>query len=293
MRQKFAIGTVQFGLQYGVANTQGKVSMAEIRGILSVGRQLGVDTLDTAIAYGDSESCLGEAGVAAWQVVTKLPPLPVNLADIGAWVDSQIRISLQRLRLPSLSAVLLHRSTDIIGPHALAYQSALHQLKQDGLCQAVGVSIYAPGDLDAIWAHPGGWRPDLVQAPFNVLDRRLITSGWMQRLHQAGVRLHTRSAFLQGLLLMPSQKRPAWFVPWAGVLDAWHAWCAAQQISPLQAALQFACSYSEVERIVLGFDTALQLQEVAACAKFPAVAVPAEFSSGDVNLIDPSRWKLA
>lgn len=293
MRHKLAIGTVQFGLQYGVANTQGKVPMAEVRNILSVGRQLGVHTLDTAIAYGDSESCLGEVGVTAWQVVTKLPPLPADLADIPGWVDFQIRNSLQRLRLPSVSAVLLHRSTDIIGPHALAYQSALHKLKQEGLCQAVGVSIYAPDDLDAIWAHPTGWRPDLVQAPFNVLDRRIITSGWMQRLHQAGVRLHTRSAFLQGLLLMPAQNRPAWFASWAGMLDAWQTWCAEQQISPLQAALQFACGYSDVERVVLGFDTALQLREVAACAQLPAVAVPAEFSSSDVNLIDPSRWKLA
>lgn len=267
--------------------------MAEVRNILAYGRNFGLDTLDTAIAYGDSESCLGVAGVEDWQVVTKLPQLPADVIDVSAWVESAVRGSLERLRLSHLSAVLLHRSADVIGPHAQVYQHALSRIKQTGLCQAVGVSIYAPDELAALWRHPTGWRPDLVQAPFNVLDRRLQSSGWMQTLQKAGVRLHTRSAFLQGLLLMPAHRRPAWFAPWAPMLDAWHAWCAEQGISPLQAAIQFVCGQNEVERVVLGVDSAPQLEEILGCLQSPAPLVPAEYGSEDVNLIDPSRWKLS
>lgn len=293
MSHKVAIGTVQFGLQYGIANARGKVPTSEVREILACGRRYGLDTLDTAIAYGDSESSLGAAGVDDWQVVTKLPALPANTTDVAGWVESEVHGSLNRLRLPRLSTVLLHRSADVIGPQAVDYQRALDHIKQTGLCQAVGVSIYAPNELDAIWQHPTGWKPDLVQAPFNVLDRRLQSSGWMQKLQQSGVRLHTRSAFLQGLLLMPAERRPAWFAPWKPLLDDWQAWCAEQQVSPLQAAIQFACGQHEVECVVFGVDTTFQLQEILNCMLAPTPLVPTELCSDDINLVDPSRWKLS
>jgi aryl-alcohol dehydrogenase-like predicted oxidoreductase len=290
LNTKLALGTVQFGLQYGVANTSGKVPAAEVGRILGVARQHGVDTLDTAIAYGDSEACLGAAGVADLQVVSKLPPLPSDGVDVQAWVAGHVRTSLERLGTGQLAALLLHRSQDIIGPHAQAYQRALADTKQRGLCRAVGVSIYAPDELAAIWAHASAWRPDLVQAPFNVLDRRLQTSGWMQTLKQAGVRMHTRSAFLQGLLLMPAARRPQGFARWSGLLDRWQAWCAHHGLSPLQAALQFACAQADIERVVVGVDTAAQLTEILAGFSPSYQLPPADLVSEELALIDPSRW---
>ena len=83
MNDRLALGTVQFGLEYGVANQAGRVQLEDVRHILQEAAAQGVDTLDTAIAYGDSESTLGQAGAAGWRVVTKLPALPEGCADVA------------------------------------------------------------------------------------------------------------------------------------------------------------------------------------------------------------------
>ena len=80
---KLAIGTVQFGLPYGIANQSGQVNMHDVRGILSLARSSGIDTLDTAIAYGSSEACIGQVGVKEFKVITKLPSLPENIIDVN------------------------------------------------------------------------------------------------------------------------------------------------------------------------------------------------------------------
>src|SRR5450755_1692147 len=76
VRARIALGTVQFGLPYGIANRAGQVAHADVAAILAYARSAGVDTVDTAIAYGDSEKCLGDVGMQSWRVVSKLPPVP-------------------------------------------------------------------------------------------------------------------------------------------------------------------------------------------------------------------------
>ena len=106
-----ALGTVQFGLPYGVANISGQVSPKEIQLILATAKESGIDTIDTAIAYGDSEKSLGEVGVDGWNIVTKIPEIPLldsNL-DIRKWLRHNIKESLGRLNVTSIYGVLLHR----------------------------------------------------------------------------------------------------------------------------------------------------------------------------------------
>ena len=79
---KLALGTVQFGVPYGVANSTGQVPESEGSSILSYARTLGIDTLDTAIAYGESERRLGSIGVAGWNVITKLPEIPNDFENV-------------------------------------------------------------------------------------------------------------------------------------------------------------------------------------------------------------------
>ena len=94
---RLALGTAQFGLSYGVANRGGQVDSRAVSAILARAAAAGVDTLDTAVSYGESEAVLGRAGVRGWKVVTKLPGLPPDVRDVAAWVDGQVRGSLDRL----------------------------------------------------------------------------------------------------------------------------------------------------------------------------------------------------
>jgi aryl-alcohol dehydrogenase-like predicted oxidoreductase len=289
--QRLALGTVQFGMAYGVANRAGRVARDEAAAILAQARGGGIDTLDTAIAYGDSECRLGEIGVRGWKVISKLPPLPERTSDVRRWVDESVSGSLARLGVEHLHGLLLHRSQDLAGPNAEALHDSLSALKAQKRVSRIGVSIYAPEELEPIC---GRFEIDLVQAPFNVLDRRLAHSGWLARLKNAGVEVHTRSAFLQGLLLMGPAERPAWFTRWQTLWDSWEAWLGAQNVSALQASLAFALSETRIDRVVVGVDSSRHLADILAAESLSKTLAPppGDLASTDLDLVNPSRWSL-
>ncbi len=287
---RLALGTAQFGERYGVANVCGQVDASAVAAILARAGEAGLDTLDTAVSYGNSESCLGQVGVSSWRVITKLPALPASLENVSEWVVAHVRGSRERLRIERLEALLLHKPSDVLGPHGRALLEALEALKARGSIGAAGVSIYDPSELNAIVRV---WQPDLVQAPFNVLDRRLMRSGWLTRLRSAGVRVHVRSLFLQGLLLLPESRRPTWFGCWRALLDRWSDWCQRNETTALHAALAFVQGTPGIERLVVGVDSVEQLEGILAASSSSGTRLPPEdLFSDDPDLIDPSRWKL-
>jgi hypothetical protein len=283
-----ALGTVQFGMPYGIANIRGQVPFVEVKSILHHSFQAGIDTLDTAVAYGDSEAYLGKAGVSGWRIVTKLPALPDEVGNVSEWLVHEVSGSLDRLRVSSLEALLIHRPSDLLGPLGGVYCDALRLIKEQGLAAAVGVSIYDPSELDALWP---AFRPDIVQAPLNVLDRRLIRSGWLLRLVGSGVQIYTRSVFLQGLLLMPAEKRPGYFERWTTLFDRWSEWCEERGCSRLQGALGYVMAQSGIDKVIVGVDSLAQLDEILAAA-VPIESVPDDLFSEDLYLIEPSRWNI-
>jgi len=236
---RLALGTVQFGLPYGIANQAGQVTRQVAKTILQLATEKGIDTLDTAIAYGESEACLGEFGAQRFKLVTKLPAVPDSCDDISGWINYQVSASLCRLNVGSVYGLLLHQSEQLLGLDGKVIFQALQNLKETGLAQKIGVSIYSPSELDVLAPR---YRFDLVQAPFNLIDRRISTSGWLQRLKKDGTEIHTRSAFLQGLLLMPRSAIPSKFAPWTELWDKWHNWLACHSITAVQACLAYGTS---------------------------------------------------
>ncbi len=284
---KLALGTVQFGLDYGIANQSGQVSLAQASEVLALASLQGITDLDTAIAYGDAEARLGQIGVQGFRVVTKLPPLPSGLVDSGVWAKEQMASSLQRLGCASVYGLMLHRSADLIGPQGPALIQALEDMQGEGLVQKLGISIYAPSELDAVMTLA---RWGLVQAPFNLVDRRLQTSGWLQRLKDLGVEVHTRSAFLQGLLLTRAEALPPKFLPWLALWQRWQAWQSVTACSALGACLAFAQSFPEVDRVVVGVDGPAHLQGILAALREPVPPYWPDIASDDDRLVNPSRW---
>ncbi len=285
---KLALGAAQFGQVYGVANQRGQVSLVEASQILAAGRLAGIDTIDTAIAYGDSEACLGQANVFGLKVVTKLPPVPAQCTAVSAWVRSEVIASLQRLRIEGLYGLLLHQGGQLGEECGAELAASLKALKAEGLVQKIGVSIYAPDGLEIATA---AGVLDLVQAPFNLFDRRLNDSGWLQRLAEHGVEVHVRSAFLQGLLLMRAAAVPNKFSPWAKQLGTWHDWLAAHpNVTAAHACLAFVTSYPQVDRVVVGVDCLAQFEQLLKAAVLPLPEALPNLSCTDEMLINPSNW---
>lgn len=284
---RLALGTAQFGLSYGIANRDGQVTRSEATAMLHLAAASGIDTLDTAIAYGDSEACLGEVGTQGFKVVTKLPAVPEDCKNMEGWVQEQVAASRARLGVKVVYGLLLHRPEQLLLADGKALYKALQGVKEDGTVQNVGVSVYSPRELEELTPR---YRFDLIQAPFNLVDRRIQATGWLQRLKDKGIEIHTRSAFLQGLLLMPQATRPVKFSAWSVLWSRWHDWLSCHGISPVQACLAFPLSFSEIDRVVVGADSVNQLEQVVSAA---TSAAPVDFpalSCDEENLINPARW---
>ncbi len=284
---KLALGTVQFGLPYGVANQLGQIDKDESFEILEYAKANGIDTLDTAISYGESEQRLGQVGVETWQVISKLPVIPESCQDISSWVEESVVGSLERLKISKLSGLLMHQPQQLLGNQGNEIFTALNKLKGQGKVDKIGVSIYSPADLDDLWPK---FKFDIVQAPYSIFDRRMATSGWMKTLNKAGTEVHVRSVFLQGLLLMDSVKRPKIFERWKSLWDRWDTWLEEQNLTALEACLGFTLANPDISRVLVGIDSLTQLKEIIAASNSHNITVPDSLVTQDVQLLNPVNW---
>jgi len=286
-RMKLALGTVQFGLPYGIANKHGQPSLHEVARIIDLARSSGIDLLDTAVAYGESEVRLGQVGIEGFKVVTKLPPFASDASKVKSWAEEELNRSLGRLGLPKVYGLLLHAPQQLLEADGPALFAALENLKSRGVAEKIGVSIYSPEELDAIMPL---FPFDLVQAPFSVMDRRLLRSGWLGRLKERGVEIHARSVFLQGLLLMPSASIPSRFSKWSAIWNKWHNWLDAERMTPEAACLAFAQSVDGIHRVVVGVESYAQLEDLVRAARVSSPDSWPQIESGDQELLNPALW---
>ena len=206
---KLALGSANFGLDYGVANNSGKISESELSEILMFAQEVCIEVIDTAQAYGDSEARIGSlCGDAHFNFVTKIGAEFLN-EPCHYNVISSVKQSCRRLNQSRLYAVMLHRPEVLLGNQGREVVRELQILKEKGIASKVGVSIYSPEILTAL---SRVFELDIVQVPFNLFDQQILSSGWSEKLKSAGIEIHTRSVFLQGLLLMQRSSLPKYFI---------------------------------------------------------------------------------
>lgn len=289
--QKLILGTVQFGQSYGIANQQGQVPKDSLRQILEKARQLNITTLDTAIAYGESEKVLGQQDLQDFKIISKLFEIPDNCSGITDWVEQQVQGSLARLQLESLEALLLHRPAQLLSNSGQELYQAMLDLKARGVVERIGLSMYGYRELhDVIDTVDADF--DIIQAPMNIFDRRLDSSGLLKKLKNRGIEVHARSAFLQGLLLMSKEGVPSYFAPWQDKFDSYHQWLSINNISALEACLGYLNQHPDIDKIIVGVDSLSQLNEIAAAMDTSTKAPLLDIQSVDEGLINPSRWQL-
>ncbi len=203
------------------------------------------------------------------------------------WVYRQTLGALYRLRCSSLYGVLLHAPSQLLGSRGRELYGALLALKEAGLVCKVGISVYDTDELEQLCSR---YSFDLVQAPLNILDRRLVDSGWNTKLSQMGVEIHCRSVFLQGLLLMPPEKRPSFFSAWPEVWQAWDSWLLKTGLTPLEACIQYMSTVDSIDRVIVGVDSLIQLKQIIAAGEGRLRSLPDIPSVGDGRLLNPAMW---
>lgn len=284
---RIALGTVQFGLPYGISNDRGRTPLEEVGNILARAKAAEIDMLDTAASYGDSEEVLGAAGLSGWQIITKLPAIPLGCTDINGWIQRTVGNSLLRLKVDNLYAVLLHRPSELLGPHGKQLLKGLEVLRTTTCVNRIGVSVYGPDELISL---RGAFTPDIVQLPLNLIDHRFLASGLIDDLKESGTEVHVRSIFLQGLLLMDEDSRPNKFGRWNTVWRLLEDWLKTNSLTPLQACLRFALAHSKVDRVIVGVEDAKQLEQILEAASGILPPMPKELTCSDEQLVNPSFW---
>ena len=139
---KITIGTAQFGLDYGISNSKGKVDTKEVEAILIYAQEKKIDTLDTAVLYGNAHHILGKIGVENFQIITKIPNPPHECTDIRGWVEKQLVTTLEALKVGSLNAVLSHSEGNFLNSNGIEFYETLVHLKKQNLFSHIGISTY-------------------------------------------------------------------------------------------------------------------------------------------------------
>ena len=279
---KLALGTVQFGLDYGVTNHDGQVAIDEVKNILDYAKDKGIDTLDTASGYGNSEQVLGEVGVNNYQIITKTTPLKNG-------VDGVIKgfyQSLDNLNTGQVDGLLIHNIDDVKDKRFGDLFHKLNELKEEGLINKIGFSTYTP---DQVYFLLENFDFDLIQVPFNVFDTRLIKGGQLQALKKKNIEIHARSIFLQGVLL-DFDNLSSYFSKWKKQFDKYQSTVEKSGLSLLEYALNFTLNVQEIDKILVGVNSADQLKEIVQAKKKQSSL--SAFPIDDIALLNPGLWKV-
>jgi len=287
-QNKLSIGTAQLGSDYGIAFTAEKITLEEFQNIMAVARKNGIASLDTAIGYGDSQIILGEIGVKNWTISTKLPPIPSNINKIDIWYYNQIESTLRDLKVNKIETLLLHNSRDLTGVAGSRLRSLLLDSRSSGLIRKIGVSVYEPAEITSFYHL---FRPNVIQCPFNVLDQRISSSGWLDHLKKDGVEIHARSIFLQGIILRDASELDPYFSSWIEVFLNFSKFCEEFGLTKVEAALGFVKAEPSIDKIIVGVEGLTQFEEIL---KAYQKVMPKLFSDPceDKGLVNPFMWEI-
>lgn len=293
---KLCLGTVQFGMNYGINNQIGRQpTWEESFEMLDYALEHGIDILDTARAYGEAELVLGkyfEQDVKRKNVkiISKLRPNCIETSDIVGTIEEELISSLNRMKIDFLDGYLLHTPEYILNSKIV---DAMTQMKIKGLVKNIGVSIYdMKHGFDAI----NTGKIDYIQFPYNVFDQRGSQTEFIKQAKQAGIVIYARSAFLQGLFMLEPDNVPERVGKSRLYLKKFQSLLEKYNINRIDALLGFIKKETEIDYLVFGVEKLQQLQEDI--DRFAQLQVPEQFYNeieccfGNVeqSIIIPSLW---
>lgn len=284
---KLILGTVQFGLDYGINNRSGKPGPERVASILDLAFANNIGLLDTAEAYGDAQEVIGNyhrTSANRFEVITKFS---AGRSDLSSDLTERVAQDLQALRLDSLYGYMFHSYKDF-EKYYDRYSSELDALKTQGLIRKFGVSVYTNSELEQLLSYP----VDLVQLPFNMLDNQSQRGALINAAKAKGMEVHTRSVFLQGLFFM--EELPEKLKALKPYLDDIRQLAKQYNIGLSDIALNYAVHQKQIDHVLIGVDTVEQLQEnMASLGKNISGELAERLDQLHVeesSLLNPSTW---
>jgi len=272
-------------MPYGIANYKGKVSKVEVETILNFAYKAGINTIDTATGYGNSENIIGhhlkKHVTQKWFIITKVSGSKDKLYD-------QLSQSIDKLGATP-SGVLAHSIDDYLGT---IFCDKPDKIKKKFLIDKIGVSIYEEEDIDRVLAAK---TPDIIQCPLNILDTRLYRNGILDKMKANGLEIHVRSVFLQGMFYLPDKILQQSFSDVLPTIRKLRTIAQNADLTLAELSLMWVCSLEQVDKVIIGVDNVEQLMDhIKTLNKNINTAIFEEALSikyENENILNPSLWK--
>ena len=287
---KLSLGTVQFGLDYGIANSTGQPDIHDVKEIIDYVLENGINCFDTASAYGNSEEVLGKV-----LNKEKTSYIISKLSSDGFIYDLEgnVEQSLQRLQCKTLYGLLLHDSK-LLPDWNTGFDNTVAALLASNKVKRFGISIYTESDFNKALENTS---ITIIQIPFNIFDQRAIKHNWLQRAKEKNKLLFIRSVYLQGLLLMDKNSLPANLQDARWYLDILKHYCERLCTSTTALALSFVNSVAQDSLILFGCDNLLQAQQninifngLNKLSDTIISNIHEDFKSVSENIFNPTKW---
>lgn len=295
---KLCLGTVQFGMNYGIRG-QKQPSLENAVKMLDYATQNGIEAIDTAHSYGTAEDVVGAflkrktINRENLFISSKFHPNmldDVNPNEYQTVISKNLEIQLKRLNTDYLDAYLFHSSRYAFNDAML---EAMFKVKQQGKVKHCGVSVYYPDEAKRCIESPF---VDFMQLPFSIFDQRMAKDGIFDLAKKTGKpQIHSRSAFIQGLILMEVEEVPPFLEKAKPIVKKIDDLCKKYQVSRISLAINFVKQFDAVSHLVFGIDNIEQLKENINIFHNPFPKeilqdIAKEFENIETNIIMPSLW---
>lgn len=281
---KISIGSAQWGSEYGISNISGIPSSNTVNKIITYANSNNIRMIDTARAYGNAESKIGEYISNDFDIVSKIIVNEENSSKIKNLVND----SLLKLKINSIYGFLIHNPKELLKDTKT--WEALKNEKSEGKIKKIGYSVYEPKDLQMLFKKK--LIPDIVQLPYNILDRKF--ESYIDSLKKKKIEIHVRSVFLQGLYFMDANCLPSKLLPLRNPLIKLKKLCKSRSLSMLELCLSFVLKNKNIDYIIVGVESLQQLIQINKVFKNNDNSLKAKWFdlnfSCNENLLNPSNW---
>ena len=244
---KFILGTVQMGLDYGINNTNGQVSLENSHEILEYAFNHGIRILDSAEAYGNAHEVIGSFHKnhpdKLFEIITKLP----NQFD--ADISDKVNRYLADLEVFQLYALLFHSFSSY--KENIDNFNVLTKLKDSGKIKYIGVSVYTNEEIEEVILNDD---IDIIQLPFNLFDNINLRGDILEKAKSKGKTIHTRSALLQGLFFKDTNDQNKTVQKLKNELVLLSDITKKHNITISQLALSYCMQQSTIDNVLIGVD---------------------------------------
>jgi len=282
---RFILGTAQLGSNYGFKK---KVKTRIISNqIINEARKKNITLLDMADSYTNSIKILKKQNLKNWKICFKISHKSLLKNYRNNNFLNYFFKSLKELNINNYEYFLFHNVNSLNTKFGKRIYNILNILKKNGFIKKIGISLYAPKEIEHIIEK---FQIDVVQIPLNVFDQRFLKKRLLSKLKKRNIEIHVRSIFLQGLLTLKYKDLPKKFKRFKNIFNKWENFLKTNNSNAIKESLQFIYNINEIDKIVIGFDNPKQLLELFSYVSKRNSHDYSKLKSNNLSLIDPRKW---